>query len=210
MPNTIGSEMNQLPNDMDSINIHTVNEDQPAESYSDKAGSYIDSSLAQSIFQDVFAQGENLWGSYFTDGQFVYAHMVRRYIESKYNIECRKLFIFGDITATSLRYDCCATWSYDVACVLLGKEGRLYVIDPRLFNSVVSKDVWMQAHVSPTMCEPYPIISTSELVSGESLFPLGGPSLGYKKDPDYQAAEAWKGYYADSTGCGCVNALAVK
>lgn len=199
---TINNKGGVLPPNSDSINDRDCMEDQLVGSPPDTS-SYIDSSTAQRIFEDVYAQGETLWGRYFRDGQYVYSHAIRRYVEGKYGISCMKMFLFGDMSAVSPRYDCCVSWKYDVACVLQGKNGRVYVIDPRLHTSVVTADVWIKAHVLPTACEPDPAVASSELVSGECFSPNGGPSLGYKVDKDYRLTDIMLAYYADSSGCHC-------
>lgn len=166
--------------------------------------SFVDPSLAARIFEDVSSQGYALWGRYFKDGQYAYASNVRRYIESRYALACGKLFLYGNLTARSPRYECCASWKYDVAVVLRGKNDVLYVIDPRLFTSVVTADVWISYHSNPTSCNSQPSKAPqSKLVSGESFAPLDSMHSQYLLDKDYSYTNAMLAYYADSS-CNCL------
>lgn len=162
---------------------------------------FVDSFMADRIFQDIFSQGSSLWGRYFLDGQYAYANNLRRYIEHNYALVCQKLFLFGDLTAISPHYGCCASWKYDVACVLRGKGGILYVLDPRLFTTVVSVDVWKGAHARPTNCVPQPRLISQALVAGEAFTPYDDIPSGYLVDSNYVYTDIMLGYYADSVGC---------
>jgi len=164
--------------------------------------SFVDSAQASRIFQDVFAQGDSLWGRFFSDGQFAYANAVRRYIEQKYHRKCEKLFTYGRLTATSPHYGCSASWSYDVTCVLRGKDGAIYAIDPRLFTSMVSGETWVKAHTYPTVCEQKPTqYPKYQLVAGETFTPLDALPSGYLVDPTYRLTDIYLVKYADSAGC---------
>lgn len=169
----------------------------------DTTGS-IDSLTASRIFHDVQSQGAQLWGRYFTDGQFAYASAIRRYIEAKYHLVCRKLFIFGDLTAVSPRYDCAASWKYDVACVLPGKNGVYYVIDPRLFARVVTDNVWTEAHTHPTYIQPNPSSQPQkQFLPGAFFAPTNDSHTQYINDSVYQYTDIMLEYYSDSVGCSC-------
>lgn len=161
----------------------------------------VDSSLIKRIFQDVLSQGEKLWGRYFLDGQYAYANNLRRYIEQKHHVVCQKLFVYGNLTAVSPRYGCVSSWQYDVACAIRGKGDVLYILDPRLFASVVSRNIWVESHLNPTVRVPQPRLTSQALVAGESFTPLDNIPSGYLVDADYRYTDIMLGYYADSVGC---------
>lgn len=166
--------------------------------------STLDSAFVARIFEDVRSQGYTLWGRYFKDGQYAYANNIRRYIENKYRVATGKLFLFGNLTARSPHHSCCASWKYDVAVVLRGQNNVVYVIDPRLFTSVVRSDVWTSFHISPTSCDLQPSKTPqSKLVSGESFVPLDSIHSQYLIDRDYSYTNAMLAYYADSS-CNCL------
>lgn len=168
------------------------------------AAPYLDSVQVATIFQDVLSQGESLWGRYFTDGQYAYAANIRKYIQTKYGVLCEKLFIYGNLTGISPRYGCCASWQYDVACVIRGKGGMVYVLDPRLFTRMVSQSIWISSHLNPTECVPQPRLSNQALVAGECFTPFDNIPSGYLVDGDYTYTNIMVGYYADSVGCSCL------
>ncbi len=163
--------------------------------------SLVDSFMADRIFQDIISQGSSLWGRYFLDGQYAYANNLRMYIEHNYAVTCQNFFLFGDLTAVSPRYGCCASWKYDVTCVLRGKGDILYVLDPRLFTTVVSIDVWKGAHAHPTDCVPEPRLISQALVAGEAFTPYDDIPSGYLVDSNYVYTDIMLGYYRDSVGC---------
>ncbi len=191
----------QLPKPihLQQADIHSL--DDPNESQSSLA--VMDSIQISHIFESVLAQGHNLWGRYFASGQFTYANAVRRYISNTFHVECEKLFVFGKLTGTSPWYDCSASWDYDVACVLRATNKRLYVIDPRMFTTVVTSDRWLQAHTVPTVSMPHPTLTHYRVTTGRSFTPLDAVPTGYTADSTYQQTDAFLSYYHDSVGCNC-------
>ncbi len=185
-----------FPIDMQSAAIFS-----PIELVAKSDSSGVEEILVNRIFQDVLSQGEKLWGRYFLDGQYAYASNIRRYIEKKYSVVCQKYFIFGDLTAVSPRYGCVASWKYDVACAIRGKGGVLYILDPRLFSSVVTQNKWIESHLYPTASVPQPRLTSQALVAGESFTPVDNVPSGYLVDADYRYTDIMVDYYADSVGC---------
>lgn len=186
-----------FPIDMQSATI--INPIELAAKSDDSSG--VDEALVNRIFQDVLSQGEKLWGRYFLDGQYAYSNNIRRYIEKRYDVVCHKYFIFGDLTAASPRYGCVASWKYDVACAIRGKQGVVYILDPRIFSSVVTQNKWMEFHLYPTASVPQPRLTFQALVAGESFTPIDNVPSGYLVDADYRYTDIMVDYYADSVGC---------
>lgn len=151
--------------------------------------------IVGSVFSDVLTQGTSLWGRYFTDGQFAYTNAVRRYIEDKYHYTCDKVFLFGEMTATSPHYGCVATWKYDVACVIHGDQD--YVIDPRLFNKVVTVDQWKAVHYMRDLHT----VPKLQIVPGAYFAPRDLYAHSYLVDSGYVYTDIVLEHYRDSVGC---------
>jgi hypothetical protein len=88
---------------------------------------------------------------YKTNGCNARAHWMKKLLNEKFNIECKKIFTEGNLVAVN-GGNCgkkCVFWGWHVAILLYVRNSddtiSEVVLDPSLFNRLVSKDEWIKA-----------------------------------------------------------------
>lgn len=105
---------------------------------------------------------------YPVDGCFARAHAVRRILLNN-GYDCQKIFLYGNLAAKN---GCCVTWGYHVAPLVdvstsSGTVTR--VLDPSLFSSPVSIDVWVNGCLNAS-CWSIVRETSRQVTDGKYLF----------------------------------------
>jgi hypothetical protein len=144
---------------------------------------------------------------YVIDGCYARAHKMRDIVETKYKICVRKVFSYANPPTSELAVraskwgGCCVTWAWHVAPVIKVKTASGdadYVIDPGMFNNVVTVAVWLDAQKTKA-CSPIANVFMSSIQPGEYYTPA--PGGGYINDPTLKLTDGVLRDYKDKKTC---------
>lgn len=136
---------------------------------------------------------------YVVDGCYARAHKMRQIMDMKYGYGCRKIFSYeGDHGYLAVDAgDCCVYWWYHVAPYVrvLTPEGiKEFVMDPSMFDHVVTADEWTGAQENLS-CSPDAEFGHMEITPGYIYAPGGST------DDDYWSTNWTLNAYSDLVTC---------
>ncbi len=165
-----------------------VTEGSPNVNYADKVDKL--SEKAANWLHQYLAQQKDIPFDHPWDGCYARAHEMKRIIEEQFNVELKKIFVFGDLEpATGVLHGLSdkVSWGYHVAPMVeggIGADGNpvQYVIDPSLSpDTVLTKEEWINISKGSGTLDP----TRSVMITDGQIY---GPSG--LKDPTYVDTKA--------------------
>lgn len=144
--------------------------------------------------------------SYVRDGCYARAHIMKKLMEERFGVTCKKIVTIGLNQRQTLNVyssqGCCVSWSWHIApYVLVYENGQWldYVIDPSMFTRPVRASQWMAAQANKN-CNSLAQVGNAKIFSGDvyAIDPISGAV-----DYDYYYTKTYQTLRNYSTKRGC-------